>query len=768
MEPSRKKSKLQNLLTFKASLPSHSQSALAAFVQATKDHGLPEASSSNDQRNARRELLDSCHGGLMGPLIQEAELTTIDGSLVRIHFANLLVYISSLFYMGGSFHELLYRTHQSNPSSITKPWNLMLYSDEIIPGNVLGRAERKLWAVYATFHELGHFLSHEDVWLTISLERSNFVSQLEGGICQIMSTVLSAIFCSDHSEPQGGFLLKGPSGQHVRLHFHWGICLADGAAHKQIWSSKGDAGTKFCLLCANVHARPATAGQDDDILDHGTMKYKDLILTTDQDVLQSYERLDQRQKAGMSKAQFAIWQQATGLTWNPHAIMLNKGLLAKGLVRPVSQFCHDWMHGILQGTAPVVLYHTMQAIATEGFDIWSSMETYLPLWSFPGAWKAGHLATLFGSKHVAKYKSSQKFSSQASDLLGIFPVLRHFLYTIVLPAGSCPKACQAFLAQANLLDMVHQGTMFGATTRAKLLEAAETAMECFHCAEFQVPLMKKWHWLLHMPDFLQKHGTLPSTFTTERKHKTISAYATRLQKTGAFERNLMDQVVAMEITTLREPGLFPESCQLVKPHKPTKKQLQLLRHFLDGPASEAMVASSAKLARGGTIHCNDVVVFHHEDGLWELGQVWFHLDLGLQKVALLQRWIPTVDKDTHSAKCSISNDQGFVPIESIQYPLVYSKVSDQEAIQQALKTCFIHVCRRPWPASGMNMFYIYIKNLHSDMSLKRDLNSEKNDVSCMRMPIWPALIEVSLYISPLLSDMFRWSIYCENPREKHS
>ncbi|OLP86034.1 hypothetical protein AK812_SmicGene32892 [Symbiodinium microadriaticum] len=117
-------------------------------------------------------------------------------------------------------------------------------------------------------------------------------------------------------------------------------------------------------------------------------------------------------------------------------------------------------------------YHTMHAIATEGFDIWSRMETYLQLWSFPDAWKAGHLATLFASKHVAKYKSL--------------------------------------------------GTMFGATARAKLVEAAESAMECLHSAEFEAPLMKKWHWLhwlLHMPDFLQ--------------------------------------VVAMEITTLREPGAAP-------------------------------------------------------------------------------------------------------------------------------------------------------------------------------------------------------------------
>ncbi|CAE7862229.1 HMGS, partial [Symbiodinium necroappetens] len=168
----------------------------------------------------------------------------------------------------------------------------------------------------------------------------------------------------------------------------------------------------------------------------------------------------------------------------------------------------------------------MQAIAMEGFDVWSCMETYLQLWSFPGTWKAGHLATLFASKHVAKYKSTQKFPSQA-----------------------------------NLLDMVH---LEPHTTRAKLLEVAETAMETFQAADFGIPLMIKWHWLLHRPDFLPRHGNLPFTF---------SASATRLQKT----------TVAMELTTLSRDLPVGEA----------KKSHQAavgpnLHHFVDGPATEAL------------------------------------------------------------------------------------------------------------------------------------------------------------------------------------
>ena len=95
---------------------------------------IPRTASAKGQR----KLLDSCHGGPLGPLIQEAKLTASDGAPVTFYFANFLVYVASLSRMGGSFHDLLQRKHQSTPSSV-HTWNLILYSDEVVPGNVLGR-----------------------------------------------------------------------------------------------------------------------------------------------------------------------------------------------------------------------------------------------------------------------------------------------------------------------------------------------------------------------------------------------------------------------------------------------------------------------------------------------------------------------------------------------------------------------------------------------------------------------------------------------------
>ena len=99
---------------------------------------------------------------------------------------------------------------------------------------------------------------------------------------------LEAFFCHELIHPPVGFLLKGPEGQDIRLHFTFSRLLADGAAQKQVWSSKGGSGQKFCFLCANVRA----SGTTEDQMPCNITKYSQLVLTSDAEVRQSYAKLE--------------------------------------------------------------------------------------------------------------------------------------------------------------------------------------------------------------------------------------------------------------------------------------------------------------------------------------------------------------------------------------------------------------------------------------------------------------------------------------------
>ena len=83
--------------------------------------------------------------------------------------------------------ELIQRQHQASPSSIDQPWRLIIYCDEVVPGNILGRDERKVWCIYCTIAQFQDHLGQESAWLTISVERSTFVSTLDGGVAHMIS-----------------------------------------------------------------------------------------------------------------------------------------------------------------------------------------------------------------------------------------------------------------------------------------------------------------------------------------------------------------------------------------------------------------------------------------------------------------------------------------------------------------------------------------------------------------------------------------------------
>ena len=278
------------------------------------------------------------------------------------------------------------------PSSPSRPWSLILYLDELVPGNVLGRAERKSSAFYTSFAQFSNQLCNSHAWLTLAIARSHFVANLEGGVSQIMSTLLKSTFCNPMVDPHPGFLLKHPSGD-IRLHFKFSMLLADGAAQKQAWGSKGDSGSKFCFLCSNIRA----AGTSEDQMHCNIKKYDQLVLTTDAQVLQSYHNLNSR-KLTSTKKEFQLWEQATGWTWSAKAMMLDQQLLSKNVWEPCQQFVHIYiyvyMHGILQGTAPMVLYRFLEAMETH-IQPCPFLEGYFPFWHFPKAWKCSHVANHF-------------------------------------------------------------------------------------------------------------------------------------------------------------------------------------------------------------------------------------------------------------------------------------------------------------------------------------------------------------------------------------
>ena len=109
----------------------------------------------------------------------------------------------------------------------------------------------------------------------------------------------------------------------------------------------------------------------------------------------------------LSKKDFSLWQKAVGLTYQPCLLPLDADLRQQGLIKPASQYGHDWMHCFCSsGCMNVAIYYFFEALPKE--TSWNFFGTYIPKWTMPKALNATGLHLLFADKKIKGYKEKRK------------------------------------------------------------------------------------------------------------------------------------------------------------------------------------------------------------------------------------------------------------------------------------------------------------------------------------------------------------------------
>ena len=203
----------------------------------------------------------------------------------------------------------------ATPSTHDRPWSIIVYGDEVTPGNPLAYSNpRKVWATYWSFAELGSAaLSTEDMWFPMHATRTTEVNTLHGGISIILGDALLLMFGDPHSF-ENGILLKFHDGSTAMLYAKLTIIVADADALKQFFCIKGYAGNKLCFLCKNVmrhasglhmHAPPyvASDGRAISFVSTACVDASALDLATNDSVYLTVEPLRAAHTAGETEGQ---------------------------------------------------------------------------------------------------------------------------------------------------------------------------------------------------------------------------------------------------------------------------------------------------------------------------------------------------------------------------------------------------------------------------------------------------------------------------------
>ena len=263
-----KKSRADVLLqldSFRRKMPHVSQSALSVILREVQRGGMPDAIDRRSMHAAREMKADTATP--QGPLHVWRDVPPVDPAKPPqpLRIAHPLAMLWYAYAVCQPFASYLDTVHRARPSTVDRPWNLILYCDEVHPGDQIGgKKARKLQAVYFSLLEFGcAALSHEDLWFTTVSTRSIKVNLMAGGMAAVFSVIMNEIFIAGGVQ-EAGIVLNRDGCAPVRIYMKLGGFIQDGAAHKCTFHCKGESGTKLCVLRRNIFSEKSRICDEDD------------------------------------------------------------------------------------------------------------------------------------------------------------------------------------------------------------------------------------------------------------------------------------------------------------------------------------------------------------------------------------------------------------------------------------------------------------------------------------------------------------------------
>ena len=152
----------------------------------------------------------------------------------------------------------------------------------------------------------------------------------------------------------------------------------------------------------------------------------------------------------MTKGNFEKLQKVAGMNCNPLSFIADPEL--RPHVKPTEIVPVDWMHSLLQdGMLTVDAFLFLQAAGIT----YSRLEHYLKAdWIFPKSLNRNKPHTIFSSIRARSHSEAGKLKCQASELLAVCGLIRHFVQTQVPDEPGLHVKRASFLAACSAVDII--------------------------------------------------------------------------------------------------------------------------------------------------------------------------------------------------------------------------------------------------------------------------------------------------------------------------
>ena len=567
-----------------------------------------------------------------GPLMRAMDISlAVPGKAVSIKYVDPVCLLCHVLECRPGMAALFQERMDAAPPSFQSPWHLIVYCDEVAPGNQLRHQNnRKLQTIYWSFRELGQrALSCENCWFVLTALKSSTVASM-GGMSILWANLLPAFF---GAPGLGTGVFLNPQGNARMLFAELACFVSDEVALKQTVENKGSAGTLLCMLCQNVVSESSNlASFSEGLVSSLEINTDRFVLHTDQSAHRTAQHL-QEQRHILGKVAFERLQTALGYNHIPGGLLLSPLFGPKLLSAVMFDYLHVYLvHGIANTECGLLLGVLAKSDWPTG-----QVNNFLNSFEWPAQLRGAKPCNIFSKRE----SRSEPAKCSASELLNILPLLRVYILLFVAPTavGEVQKACRSFLLLCTVMDFlckIGRGEPVSSNDLAKAIHEHSSAFLDTWRKEHWVP---KNHMALHLPLFLERHGTLHSCFVHERKHKLLKRFANQLTDTSkAFETSLLSDVLHTQLLALDDPVELPlaRPCILVKPRAASKSLQRLLLEL--GFQDPVTTASEVAMQTGFRVRVRDVVQVH-VDGALRVAEVCWHAQSGQRLLTCLNPWV---------------------------------------------------------------------------------------------------------------------------------
>ena len=346
---------------------------------------------------------------------------------------------------------------QKHPCSADRPWRCVVGFDEFQPGDKFCFEKAKaVMCLYFTFAEVDGANQGLN-WFCPVAVRAKEIDSVVGGWSRALACFLHRFFLGPHGAQTVGIPFTYQDRDYV-VFAKLSNLLSDGDGFRKAVGWRGASSLRPSLVHGNVLKK------DSDLCDRrpgfveitcaDPTKLHKTTTAEFQDSCDLIAEATQRYNhGGISKGMLDNIKKTEGINYIPGGLCFDPRL--RGLIEWFDAVTVDWMHTFLQeGVMNVEALLAIHAFECDP-NLFKAFSQDKP-WNFPHAFqfKGQGLWKIFSATRLDDKGEVDKIRATASELLGLYGLLRHFLFTEVARPADLNANWLSFTACCDLLDYI--------------------------------------------------------------------------------------------------------------------------------------------------------------------------------------------------------------------------------------------------------------------------------------------------------------------------